>query len=199
MRRHILVISPNEQLGRRFRYLLAGLRIGFPTTVVTDLAMALPVLKRLRPRVVIFVAENGGKADDQLMLLRTLLLLGEHGHDDALALLYDPGRDRLTMYHNIQLSGLRPEEVAQAVVKTVSCPLFGCEEERRADYPKDCRFLPLAVRNAALAVESLAKAILRLPHPEGRGLLRIDAEPHLGPRSSERGMSAVEASKREAS
>ncbi len=158
LRRHILVISRDEQLGRRFRYLLAGLRIGFPTTVVADMAAALPVLKRLRPRVVIFVAENGGKADDQLMLLRTLLLLGEQGDDDVLALLYDPGRDRLTMYHNIQLSGLRPEDVAQAVVETVSCPLFGCEEERRAGYPKDCPFLPFAITNAALAVESLGKS-----------------------------------------
>jgi hypothetical protein len=107
--------------------------------------------------VVIFVAENGGKADDQLMLLRTLLLLGEQGDEDALALLYDPGRDRLTIYHNSHLSGVRPEDVAQAVIETVSCPLFGCEEERLSCYPKDCRFLPLAVTNATVAAESASK------------------------------------------
>jgi hypothetical protein len=144
MRRHVLVISRDEQIGRRFRYLLAGLRIGFPTTVVTDLTDALAALKRLHPRVVIFVAEDGGSADQQLLLLRSLLLLGEQRDGDTLALLYDPVHDRLAMYHHTHLSGVHSEDVARVAAETVSCPLFGCEEERLASYPQGCHFLPLA-------------------------------------------------------
>jgi hypothetical protein len=157
MRRHILVISRDEQLGRWFRYMLAGRRTGLPTTVATDLETGLRALRRLRPRVVIFVSDHENP-DDELMLLRVLLLIQQRGDQNTLALLYDPQHDRLTMYHNVHLRGVRREDVATTAVDTVSCPLFGYQEETRSDYPKDCHYLPLLIRGAAVAARACGVA-----------------------------------------
>jgi len=46
MRRHVLVISRNEQIGRWFRFAIGGLRTGLPTTVATDLDKGLLAMKR---------------------------------------------------------------------------------------------------------------------------------------------------------
>lgn len=153
-RRRILVITRNEQVGNWFRFTLAGLRTGFPTTVTTDLMEGIRALDRLRPRVVIFVDDGASKVDDRLMLLRTLLLIEEQSRQNTLALLYDLRDGRLTMYHNVHLSSVSREDVAQAAVQTVSCPFFGASEESLPSFPQGCRFLPLMMKEAASAVRA---------------------------------------------
>ncbi|MBI4400520.1 MAG: hypothetical protein HY581_02670 [Nitrospirae bacterium] len=151
IRRPILVISRNERAGKWFRFMLGGRRTGLPTTVTTDLEEGIRALKRLHPRVVIFVDEGLGKTDDRLMLLEALLLIEKQSQQNTLALLYDLTDGRLTMYHNVHLPRVSPEDVAHAATETVSCPLFGYAEEAAPGFPKDCHFLPLMVRGAAHA------------------------------------------------
>jgi hypothetical protein len=131
--------------------MLGGRRTGMPTTIVTDLEKGIRALKRLRPRVVIFVEEGAEKIDDRLMLLRALLLVEEQGRQNTLALLYDLVEGRLTMYHNALLPRVSAEDVVQAAVETVACPLFGYADETAPGFPKDCRFLPLMMKGAAQA------------------------------------------------
>jgi hypothetical protein len=131
--------------------MLGGRRTGLPTTVVADLDQGLRALKRLRPRVVIFVDGGASKVDDRLMLLQALLLIEKQSQQNTLALLYDLADGRLTMYHNIHFPRVSPDDVAQAAAETVSCPLFGYVEESASGFPKDCRFLPLMIRGAAQA------------------------------------------------
>ena len=109
-------------------------------------------LERLRPRVVIFVDDGASKVDDRLMLLRALLLIEEQSRQNTLALLYDLRDGRLTMYHNVHLSSVNRDDVAQAAIQTVSCPFFGAAEEPAPAFPKDCRFLPLMMKEAPFAV-----------------------------------------------
>ncbi len=151
MRRRILVITRNEQAGNWFRFMLAGLRTGFPTTVTTDLMEGIHALKRLRPQVVILVDDGACKADDRLMLLQALLLIEQQCRQNTLALLYDLRDGRLTMFHNVHLPHVNREDVAQVVIQTVSCPFFGAIEESSPAFPKDCRFLPLMVKEAVPA------------------------------------------------
>ena len=158
-RRRILVITRNEQVGNWFRFKLAGLRIGFPTTVTTDLMEGIRALERLRPRVVIFVDDGACKADDRLMLLRTLLLIEEQSRQNTLALLYDLHDGRLTMYHNVHFQRVSLEDVALAAAETSSCPLFGYTDEA-IGFPTDCRFLPLMIKgveNVAVAATGRTK------------------------------------------
>jgi hypothetical protein len=129
--------------------MLGGRRTGFPTTVVTTLDKGLQALRRLHPKVVLLADVGAHKVDDRLMLLRTLLLLEEKRSWNTLALLYDLTDGRLTLYHNVHLPRVSPEDVAQAVVETVACPLFGPADETR--FPQDCRFLPLMAKSVALA------------------------------------------------
>jgi hypothetical protein len=151
-RRRILVITRNEEVGNWFRFTLAGLRIGFPTTVTTDLMKGILALQRLRPRVVIFADDGASKVDDRLLLLRALLLIEEQSRQNTLALLYDLRDGRLTMYHNVHLSHVNREDVAQAAIQSISCPFFGAAGEPSPAFPKDCRFLPLMMKEAPLAV-----------------------------------------------
>lgn len=153
-RRRILVITRNEQVGNWFRFKLAGIRIGFPTTVTTDLMEGIRALERLRPRVVIYAGDGVCKADDRLMLLRTLLLIEEQSRQNTLALLYDLRDGRLTMFHNVHLSHVNREDVAQVAIETVSCPFFGASEESSPAFPKECRFLPLMMKEAMQAATS---------------------------------------------
>ena len=157
LRRRILVITRNEEVGNWFRFTLAGLRTGFPTTVTTDLMKGILALERLRPRVVIFVDDGASKVDDRLMLLRALLLIEEQSRQNTLALLYDLHDGRLTMYHNVHLSHVNRDDVAQAAIQTISCPFFGAAEESAPAFPKDCRFLPLMLKEAALAVPAAGR------------------------------------------
>ena len=158
MRRRILVISRNERVGKWFRFALGGLRTGLPTTVATDLEAGIRALKRLQPRVVIFVEEGSGKADERLMLLQALLLIEKQSRQNTLALLYDLTDGRLTMYHNMHLHRASLEDVALAAAETVSCPLFGYVEEAAPGFPKDCRFIPLMRRGAAQAAGAVPSA-----------------------------------------
>ncbi len=151
LRRRVLVITRNEEVGNWFRFTLAGLRTGFPTTVTTDLMKGILALERLRPRVVIFADDGACKVDDRLMLLRALLLIEEQSRQNTLALLYDLRDGRLTMYHNVHLSRASLEDVAQAAIQTVSCPFFGAAGETSPVFPKDCRFLSLMMKEAPLA------------------------------------------------
>ena len=151
MRRHVLVISRNEQIGRWFRFAIGGLRTGLPTTVVTDLDKGLLAMKRLLPRVVILVEDGAERDDDRLMLLQALLLIEKQSHENTLALLYDLSTGQLTMYHNIHLASLSLEDVADAAAKTVACPLFGWDEEGARGFPENCRFRPVMRKGAAHA------------------------------------------------
>ncbi len=157
-RRRILVITRNEEVGNWFRFKLAGLRTGFPTTVTTDLMKGILALERLRPRVVIFADDGASKVDDRLMLLRALLLIEEQSRQNTLALLYDLRDGRLTMYHNVHLSRVSCEDVAHAAIQTVSCPFFGAAGESSSAFPKDCRFLPLLLKETALAVPAAGRS-----------------------------------------
>lgn len=152
LRRRILVITRNKEVGNWFRFKLAGLRIGFPTTVKTELMEGILAIQRLRPRVVIFADDGASKVDDRLLLLRALLLIEEQSRQNTLALLYDLRDGRLTMYHNIHLSRVSREDVAQAAIQTVSCPFFGAAGESSLAFPKDCQFLSLMMKEAPLAV-----------------------------------------------
>ena len=154
MRRRILVISRNERVGKWFRFALGGLRTGLPTTVATDLGEGIRALKRLHPRVVIFVDEGSGKVDDRLMLLQALLLVEKQSQQNTLALLYDLTDGRLTMYHNTHLHRASLEDVALVVAETTSCPLFGYEEEAVSRFPKDCDYLSLMAKGVARAAEA---------------------------------------------
>jgi hypothetical protein len=58
------------------------------------------------------------------------------------------------MYHNVHLSRVSREDVAQAAIQTVSCPFFGAAGESSPAFPKDCRFLPLLMQEAPLAVSA---------------------------------------------
>lgn len=151
MKRRILVISRNEAAGKWLRFALTGRRKGLPTTVITDLGEGIRALKRLQPRVVIFVEEGVGRADDRLMLLQALLLMEKQSQQNTLAILYDLADGRLTMYHNVHLPRLSLEDVAQAAAETRFCPLFGYAEQAMPGFPKDCGFLPLMVKGAAHA------------------------------------------------
>lgn len=155
-RRRILVISPNEQVGNWFRFMLGGRRVALPTTVVSSLEEGLKALKRLRPMVVIFVEEGPAKVDHRLMLLQALLLLEKECGHNTLTLLYDLTDGRLTMYHNVHLPRVSPEDVARVTAETVSCPLFGYTENEAPGFPKDCRFLPLMAKGAAPAAGAAA-------------------------------------------
>lgn len=143
MRRRILVISRNERMGNWFRFMLAGLRTGMPTTVASDLGAGLRAMKRLRPKIVIFADEETGKDDDRLMLLQALLVLERQNAENTLALHYDLSEGRLTMYHNVRFPRVSPEEVVKVAVETASCPLFGCGQNQASEFPHDCRFFPL--------------------------------------------------------
>jgi hypothetical protein len=158
MRRHVLVISRNEQIGRWFRFAIGGLRTGLPTTVVTELDKGLLAMKRLLPRVVIFVEDGAERDDDRLMLLQALLLIEKQSHENTLALLYDLSTGQLTMYHNIHFASLSLEDVADAAAKTVACPLFGWNEEGARGFPENCRFRPLVRKGAAHAAGAAEKA-----------------------------------------
>jgi hypothetical protein len=149
MRRRILVISRNESVGRRFRFLLGGLRVGLPTTVVTDLEEGLRLLRRWQPRVVIFADEGGDHVDDRLMLLRALLLIEQEGLRNTLAILYNLTDGRVTMYHSAHLQRVGLEDVARLAADTVTCPIFGCDEPSKPAFPQDCRFLPIMVKGTA--------------------------------------------------
>jgi len=133
--------------------MLGGRCLGLPTTGVATLEEALRALKRLHPRVVIFVTDKSARVDDRLMLLRALLLLEENGCDNSLAILYDQAEGQCTLYHNTNLSGLSPEQVARAAAETVSCPLFGSADVAPDMFPKDCHYLPLAVKAFVEAAE----------------------------------------------
>lgn len=158
MRRHVLVISRNEQIGRWFRFAIGGLRTGLPTTVVTDLDKGLLAMKRLLPRVVIFVEDGAERDDDRLLLLQALLLIEKQSHENTLALLYDLSTGQLTMYHNIHFASLSLEDVADAAAKTVACPLFGWNEEGARGFPENCRFRPLVRKGAAHVAGAAEKA-----------------------------------------
>lgn len=145
MRQRILVISQNAQVGNWFRYRLSGRRIGVTTTVVADLESGIRALKRLQPRVVIFVDEGSQKVDERLMLLQALLLIEKQSRQNTLAILYDLASGRSTMYHNVHFPQVSLEDVALAAAETSSCPLFGYTDEALG-FPKDCRFLPLMVK-----------------------------------------------------
>lgn len=158
MRRHVLVISRNERIGRWFRFAIGGLRTGLPTTVVTDLDKGLLAMKRLLPRVVIFVEDGAERDDDRLMLLQALLLIEKQSHENTLALLYDLSTGQLTMYHNIHFASLSLEDVADAASKTVACPLFGWDEEGARGFPENCRFRPVVRKGAAHAAGAAERA-----------------------------------------
>lgn len=158
MRRHVLVISRNERIGRWFRFAISGLRTGLPTTVVTDLDKGLLAMKRLLPRVVIFVEDGAERDDDRLMLLQALLLIEKQSHENTLALLYDLSTGQLTMYHNIHFASLSLEDVADAAAKTVACPLFGWDEEGARGFPENCRFRPLVRKGAVHAAGAAERA-----------------------------------------
>lgn len=158
MRRHVLVISRNEQAGRWFRFAIGGLRTWLSTTVVTDLNKGLLAMKRLLPRVVIFVEDGTERDDDRLMLLQALLLIEKQNSQNTLALLYNMASGRITMVHHAHLQHVRPEDVAAAAAKTVACPLFGWDEEGARRFPENCRFRPLMQKNMACAVEATERA-----------------------------------------
>lgn len=158
MRRRVLVISRNERIGRWFRFAIGGLRTGLPTTVVTDLDKGLLAMKRLLPRVVIFVEDGAERDDDRLMLLQALLLIEKQSHENTLALLYDLSTGQLTMYHNIHFASLSLEDVADAAAKSVACPLFGWDEEGARGFPENCRFRPLVRKGAAHAAGAAERA-----------------------------------------
>ncbi len=149
-RRRVLVISRDERVGKWFRFVLGGLNRGLPTTVVSDLGSALRALKRLRPRVVILVEESPEKTDDRLMLLEALLLLEKQSRENTLAILYSPADGQLRVYHSVYRPSVNREDVAEVVLDSLRCPLFGCEEEEVPGFPKDCRFLPLLLPGEAL-------------------------------------------------
>lgn len=151
MRRHVLVISRNEQIGRWFRFAIGGLRTGLPTTVVTELDKGLLAMKRLLPRVVIFVEDGAERDDDRLMLLQALLLLKKQNRQNTVALLYDMASGEITMVHHAHLRQVRPEDVAEAAAETVACPLFGWDEEDARGFPDNCRFRSLMLKGAAHA------------------------------------------------
>lgn len=156
MKRRILVISQDERIGRWFRFMLSGRRTGLPTTVVTTLQAGIRALKRLHPRVVIFVEDRSRRADDRLMLLRALLLIEEESHENTLAILYDLVDGRLTMYHNIHVPRVSLDDIARSAAETPFCPLFGYTEEAVPGFPKDCRFLPLMYKGAVQAAAAAA-------------------------------------------
>jgi hypothetical protein len=158
MRRHVLVISRNERIGRWFRFAIGGLRTGLPTTVVTDLEKGLLAMKRLLPRVVIFVEDGVERDDDRLLLLQALLLIEKQNRQNTLALLYDVASGGITMVHHAHLQQVRPEDVAAAAAETVHCPLFGWDEEGAQGFPENCRFRPLMRKGAAHAAGAAEKA-----------------------------------------
>ena len=153
-RRPILVISRNKEVANWFRYMLAGRRTGLPTTLVATLEEGLRTLRISRPRVVIFVDDGAGKADGRLMLLQGLLLIEKQSQQNTLAILYDLAEGRLSMYHNAHCSRVSLEDVAQAAAETVSCPLFGYDEETAPGFPRDCRFNPLMLKAASQAARA---------------------------------------------
>jgi hypothetical protein len=155
MRRRILVISRNEQIGRWFRFMLSGLHIGLPTTVVSDLEAGIRALTRLHPHVVIFVDEGNGTVDDKLMLLQALLLIKPPYGQNTLALLYDLRDGRFTMYHHASCGRTRLEDVARAAAETVNCPLFGYAQEEAERFPAHCRFRELMAKGAPLRAASM--------------------------------------------
>jgi hypothetical protein len=159
MKRRILVISRNEQMGNWFRFMLAGLRTGMPTTVTSDLREGLRAMKRLRPKIVLFVDEGKGmgKDDDRLMLLQAILLLERQNMQNSLALHYDLADGRLTMYHNVRFPRVTPEEVVKVAVETASCPLFGCGQKPASEFPQGCGFSPLVADKEAAAVVAVTE------------------------------------------
>jgi hypothetical protein len=158
MRRHVLVISRNERIGRWFRFAIGGLRTGLPTTVVTDLDKGLLAMKRLLPRVVIFVEDGTERDDDRLMLLQALLLIEKQNRQNTLALLYDVASGGITMVHHAHLQHVRPEDVAAVAAETVHCPLFGWDEEGARGFPENCRLRPLMRKGAAHAAGAVPSA-----------------------------------------
>jgi hypothetical protein len=158
MRRHVLVIARNEQIGRWFRFAIGGLRTGLPTTVATDLEKGLLAMKRLLPRVVIFVEDGAERDDDRLMLLQALLLLKKQNRQNTVALLYDMASGGFTMVHHTHLQQVRPEDVAAAAAETVVCPLFGWDEEGDRGFPENCRFRSLMRKGSAYAAGSVERA-----------------------------------------
>jgi hypothetical protein len=156
MRRRILIISRNETAGRRLRSLLAGRYTGLPTTVVGDLTEGVHALKRLHPEVVIFVDEGASRADDRLMLLRTLLLLEERSQHNTLALVYDLVDGRLSLYHNVHFPSVEWKGLAELVADSRACPLFGYSDEFVKGFPSDCRFLGAMARGSSRAGSRVA-------------------------------------------
>lgn len=156
MKRKILVISRNEEVGKWFRLVLGDRKSGRTTTVVADLQQAIRALKRTRPHVVIFVEAGPEKVDDRLMLLRALLLIEEQCHQNTLAILYDLAEGRMTMYHNVHFPHVSQLDVAMAAREGASCPLFGDVdiEEATSAFPKDCHFLPLMTKHPAVAARA---------------------------------------------
>ncbi len=146
MKRRVLVISRNEEVGEWFRGVLGGRKSGQTVTVVGDLQPAIRMLKRTSPHVVIFVEEGPERDDDRLMLLRALLLIEEQCHRNTLAILYDLAENRMTMYHNVHFPQVNRLDVAMAAQEGARCPLFGDAEEADVAaqaYPADCPYLPI--------------------------------------------------------
>lgn len=159
MNRRILVITRNERIGRWFRFAIGGRRVGFPTTVTTDLEQGIRALRRLHPRVVIFVEEKPGAVDERLMLLRALLVNEEHGGANTLAILYDLADGGMTMYHSARVTRVGLEDVARTAAETVACPLFGAAEDAVPGFPTDCRMLSLMLKDVPRANAAVAGSV----------------------------------------